>query len=150
MTYRDGRRDVWYARFSRILVRFHETSSFRSAQFCWSGFCRKKSLGKRGYSRGQNIPQNIMDARSGSLRRSSFCQGLSETGHCWAFVAEGLEHYNCRQFLSSGFESVLFSQGEQNGSGTVTCVIFSLLALGLRGASVSRTGCSSGATRSSL
>merc|ERR1712243_182713 len=29
-------------------------------------------------------------------------------------------------------------------------VIFSLLALGLRGASVSRTGCSSGATRSSL
>ena len=31
-----------------------------------------------------------------------------------------------------------------------TCVIFSLLAFGLRGASVSRTGCSSGATRSSL
>ena len=32
----------------------------------------------------------------------------------------------------------------------LTCVIFSLLALGLRGASVRRTGCSSGATRSSL
>jgi hypothetical protein len=31
-----------------------------------------------------------------------------------------------------------------------TCVIFSLLALGLSGASVSSTGCSSGATRSSL
>ena len=30
------------------------------------------------------------------------------------------------------------------------CVIFSLLALGLSGASVRRTGCSSGATRSSL
>jgi hypothetical protein len=30
------------------------------------------------------------------------------------------------------------------------CVIFSLLALGLSGASVNRTGCSSGATRSSL
>jgi hypothetical protein len=30
------------------------------------------------------------------------------------------------------------------------CVIFSLLALGFNGASVSRTGCSSGATRSSL
>jgi hypothetical protein len=29
-------------------------------------------------------------------------------------------------------------------------VIFSLLALGLRGASVNKTGCSSGATRSSL
>ena len=31
-----------------------------------------------------------------------------------------------------------------------TWVIFSLLAFGLRGASVSKTGCSSGATRSSL
>ena len=30
------------------------------------------------------------------------------------------------------------------------CVIFSRLALGLSGASVRRTGCSSGATRSSL
>ena len=31
-----------------------------------------------------------------------------------------------------------------------TCVIFSRFALGFRGASVSSTGCSSGATRSSL
>lgn len=31
-----------------------------------------------------------------------------------------------------------------------TCVIFSLLAFGFNGASVNRTGCSSGATRSSL
>ena len=31
-----------------------------------------------------------------------------------------------------------------------TCVIFSRLALGFNGASVKRTGCSSGATRSSL
>ena len=33
---------------------------------------------------------------------------------------------------------------------TFTCVIFSLFALGFKGASVKRTGCSSGATRSSL
>merc|ERR1719225_992783 len=32
----------------------------------------------------------------------------------------------------------------------IICVIFSLLALGFNGASVSNTGCSSGATRSSL
>ena len=32
----------------------------------------------------------------------------------------------------------------------ITVVIFSLLAFGLRGASVSRTGCSSGAMRNSL
>ena len=42
-----------------------------------------------------------------------------------------------------------YSFGTQKVSNMIW-VIFSLLALGLRGASVSRTGCSSGATRSSL
>ena len=46
--------------------------------------------------------------------------------------------------VSTGNKDKFFSKR------VLTCVIFSLLALGLSGASVSKTGCSSGATRSSL
>lgn len=43
-----------------------------------------------------------------------------------------------------------WQRNSENSFRILTCVIFSLLAFGFRGASVSRTGCSSGATLSSL
>lgn len=58
---------------------------------------------------------------------------------------EGLEH-DCRTKARARSAT----RAGAGGGGDSLCVIFSRLTLGLRGASVRRTGCSSGATRSSL
>ena len=72
----------------------------------------------------------------------------------YAFIPECLFVLEKKKVLYSpkvlNYEMSYKYKVELSCSFLYTVVIFSLLAFGLRGASVSRTGCSSGAMRNSL
>ena len=93
-------------------------------------------------------------------RHQMFCRVQSHLGQITTDVPTSLYavkktvHYKMATALkiyqSHSFEGQEWHWKSLEVYSSLTCVIFSLLAFGFNGASVSRTGCSSGATRSSL